>query len=121
MKKGFTLIELLGVIIILGIIATIAVPLVQRTIVESDQTAYLEQVASFEKAAKNYVASDIYNMTSCETKDCEVSLSQLQKGGFLPSGDIKNPKTDSNFNMENVVIISYSGGKFSYKYDTDQD
>ena len=36
-KKGFTLVELLGVIVILGIIAVITVPLVQRTILENTE------------------------------------------------------------------------------------
>lgn len=120
-KKGFTLVELLGVIVILGIIATITVPLIQRTIIENTETLYNDQVNSFEKAAKNYVASDVYNMTGCQTRICTVSLKQLQEKGFLPSGDIVNPKTDQKFDMENVVDISYDGSTFSYSYDTSQD
>ena len=120
-NKAFTLIELLGVIVVLGIIATITVPLVQRTIVESEEDTYKDQVTSFERAAKNYVASDAYNMTSCENRICTVSLKELQEKGFLPAGNIVNPKTDENFNMENIVDITYAGGKFSYKYDTNQD
>lgn len=116
MKKGFTLIELLGVIVILGIIATITIPLVQRTIVENKETAYKDQINSFEKAAKNYVAANVYKMTECETKECFVTLKQLQSGGFLPTGNIKNPKTDENFDLESEVEITYSNGKFSYKY-----
>ena len=74
MKKGFTLVELLGVIVVLGIIATITVPLVQRTILENTEEAYQDQIISFERAAKNYVASDIYNMTAnCqEPKICPI-------------------------------------------------
>ena len=120
-KKGFTLVELLGVIVILGIIATITVPLIQRTIVENTEKAYNDQVTSFEKAAKNYVASDVYNMTSCQTRICTVSLKELQEKGYLPSGDIVNPITDKNFDMENVVDITYDGSTFSYNYDTSQD
>lgn len=121
-NKAFTLVELLGVIIILGIIATITFPLVQSTILESSENAYDEQVASFKRAAKNYVAADVYKMTGCGTIiDCDISLQTLQNGGYLPAGDIINPKTDENFNLSNVVIIKYENGKFSYTYDTTQD
>lgn len=120
-KKGFTLVELLGVIVILGIIATITVPIVQRTIIENTEEAYNDQIISFERAAKNYVASDVYKMSNCKDIICTVSLNELQEKGFLPSGDIVNPKTDEKFDMENVVDITYDGSKFSYNYDTAQD
>ena len=120
-NKAFTLVELLGVIVILGIIATITVPLIQRTIVENTNKAYEEQIASFEKAAENSVAKDIYNMTKCQTETCTVTLRALQEQGLLPSGDIVNPKTDENFNLNNIVEITYDGTRFDYNYDTAQD
>ena len=120
-KEGFTLVDLLGVIVILGIIAVITVPLVQRTILENTEEAYNDQITSFERAAKNYVASDVYSMTNCQTRICTVSLNELQEKGFLPSGNIVNPLTDENFDMENVVDITYDGSNFSYNYDTSQD
>ena len=60
-------------------------------------------------------------MTNCQTRICTVSLNELQEKGFLPSGDIVNPLTDENFDMENVVDITYDGSNFSYNYDTSQD
>ncbi len=120
-NKAFTLVELLGVIVILGILAMITVPLVQRTIIDNTNQAYEEQITSFERAAKNYVAQNVYEMTKCQTETCEVTLRELQEKGLLPSGNIVNPKTDENFNLNNFVLITYDGTKYSYNYDTTQD
>ena len=120
-NKGFTLVELLGVIVILGILAMVTVPIVQRTIIDSTNQTYDEQITSFERAAKNYVAKNIYEMTKCQTESCQITLRELQENGLLPSGNIKNPKTDEDFNLDNVVTINYDGTKYSYEYDTAQD
>ena len=40
MKKGFTLVELLGVVVLLGIIATIVVTIVDRSLKENRKNAY---------------------------------------------------------------------------------
>lgn len=120
-NKAFTLVELLGVIVILGIIAMITTPIVQRTIIENTEKAYEEQVDSFERAAKNYVAKHPYKMASQCSPNCQVTLKTLQEEGFLPSGNIKNPKTDEYFKLDNKVIITYNNSKFSYNYDKAQD
>jgi prepilin-type N-terminal cleavage/methylation domain-containing protein len=119
MKKGFTLIELLGVIVILGIIGMITVPIIQGTITDSRNKAYQDQVASVEKAARNYVASDLYNITSqCEastTHKTTVTLDILQQKGFLESGDIKNPNTDKYIDLStSTVAITYTNNQFKY-------
>ena len=120
-NKAFTLVELLGVIVVLGILAMITVPIVQRTIIDNTNSVYEDQITSFEKAARNYVGQDPFKMTKCQTENCEITLEELQDKGLLPSGDIKNPKTDENFNLKNVVKITYDGNKYTYKYDTSQD
>ena len=120
-NKGFTLVELLGVIVILGILAMITVPIIQRTIVDNTNEVYEEQIDSFERAAKNYDGEDIFNMTKCQTETCTVTLRELQEKGLLPSGEIINPKTDESFKMDNVVEITYDGTRFSYNYNTTQD
>ena len=43
-KRAFTLIELLAVIVIIGVIALIAVPVVNNMIRQSREKAYQEQV-----------------------------------------------------------------------------
>ncbi len=117
-KNAFTLVELLGVIVILGIIGMITVPLVQRIVIENTEKAYNEQVASFEKAAKNWANSNIYGLKKCNTNTCEnldvVTLKTLKDEGFLENRDIKNPKTDEIFN--GGVIISLKNGKYKFKY-----
>lgn len=120
-NKAFTLVELLGVIVILGILAMITVPIVQKTIIDNTNSVYQDQIASFEKAAKNYVAKNVYEMTKCQTETCQISLRKLQEEGLLPSGNIINPKTDKNFDLENVVDITYNGTNFTYNYDENQD
>lgn len=121
MKKGFTLIELLGVIVVLGIIATITVPTIQNTIVKQNENAYNDQIKSFEKAAKNYVAADPFNKAEECKNTCSVTLQDLQNEGYLDTGNIENPKTGENFDLENEVDITFENGKFTYKYDTSQD
>ncbi len=122
MKKGFTLVELLGVIVILAVISMIAVPLIDRSINESDEDLYNTQMNQILKAAKNYYAENLEKLNSvgetCNDEcnsDCCVTLGALQKGGYLPT-EVDNPKTGETFKPnEIVVLVTKIGQHFEYK------
>ena len=54
MKKGFTLIELLGVIVILGILAVIAVPVIDSSINKNKENLYQTQIQQYFIVLPNY-------------------------------------------------------------------
>ena len=87
-KNGFTLIELLAVIVILGIIMTIATTNVIKSINNSREK-------SKEIAKKEIVSyAEAYFATNNSNTDC-VSVEKLYDLGYL-TGDVTNPETGKN-------------------------
>ena len=87
-KNGFTLIELLAVIVILGIIMTIATTNVIKSINNSREK-------SKEIAKKEIISyAEAYFATNNSDDDC-VSVEKLYDLGYL-TGDVTNPETGKN-------------------------
>lgn len=114
-NKGFTLAELLGVIAILGIIALITVPAINRSLSEGREDLYETQIKQLEKGAEDYYTEHLsempkdVNSSSCKTID------ELQKNGYLPL-DIKNPKTDKAFSLTaEVCVVKKGSNEFDYE------
>ena len=53
-KKGFTLVELIGVIIVLGVIALITYPIIDKSIKNSKEQALERIIDNIEEAAYSY-------------------------------------------------------------------
>ena len=112
-KKAFTLVELLGVIVILGIIGMITTPIIQNIIETNNTKACNEQIESFEKAAKNYIASNPF--TNLNEGTTNITIGKLQDEGYIEDSELKNPK-GGNFSKNSIVIITYNGTKITYEY-----
>ena len=80
LNKAFTLIELLGVLIILAIIALITIPIIDKSLESSRQSAYDRTIENIINAARNYSAS---NNLGYPTEKYPLFVSELQDEGFL--------------------------------------
>lgn len=103
-NKGFTLAELLGVIAILGIIALITVPAINRSLNQGKDDLYETQIEQLKKGAQDYYTEHLDEMPEeIDSSSCK-TIDELQKGGYLPL-DIKNPKTDDNFPLTTRICV----------------
>lgn len=114
-RYGFTLVELMGVIIILGVIALIAIPVVDRQLKESKADLSKTQIENIKEAAKLWTAKNIYNLPASGA--CYLRYSELVSSGFLDE-ELKDPKTNTTFTDNNVNIkIEKDSDYNKYTYD----
>ena len=113
MKKGFTLVELLGVIIILGVIALITFPIINKSIKSSKEKALEQVINNIEDAAYKY---SISNDIGYQTFYNKIELSTLVNSGILKD-NIINPVTDEQ--MQGCVLYKWveEYKQYEFKYD----
>ena len=107
-KKGFTLAEVLAVIVILGIIITIAATSITAVVKRSKESALNRQIEYIESAAKNYYISANYPDIGY------VTVEELYKNGYLKEENINNPVNDEK--IDGCIIIGYSSNQYKYNY-----
>lgn len=113
MKKGFTLIELMAVILILGVVSTISVVAVDKTIKDNKEKLYQVQISNIEDAARTWGNAHI-NLIPDENGDAiSIPILVLKQDGLLDK-DYKNPKTDALFFDNMYIDISYENGTYIY-------
>ena len=113
MKKGFTLVELLAVLVVIGLVAGITIPVVDKIMVSGRKKAHDEQVKMVEKRAEDYVNTHISILGD---EDLYVSVTTLIDNGYFDQDELIDPITSEP--MSGCVKVSYSEtyGKYIYTY-----
>lgn len=113
MKRGFTLVELLGIIVVLGIIATIVTPIIQNTLSENKDTVYNSLVEQIKGTAKDYLSVNSEILPTEENDYSIVKIGDIKKEGLIQIS-IKNPKTDNIISNESYVKVAKKGNNYIY-------
>ncbi len=119
-NKGFTLTELIAVIVLLGIIALIAIPVINGTIVNSKNKAYNTQVSTIENTAKKWGVENTALLPNDEN-ECKVSIVELIAQGFIEDDEIIDPRDDSKMNGSIEVSYSVTSKTYHYVYNETVD
>ena len=114
MKRGFTLIELLGIIVVLGIIATIVTPVIQSTLAQNQESVYNTLVKQIEGNAKDYLEYNTDKLPQDEGDSVIVKLGEMKEAGFIQIS-IKNPKTDNIISNESYVTVTKKGNNYTFE------
>lgn len=111
-QKGFTLIELLAVIVILGIIAVIAIPLIGNIINNSRQDSNLATARQVYDAARLYIIGEENGVFANQ----DVTLAEMVGDGYLdaaiylPSTKDQLTAATVHFNADGQLAEATVGG-----------
>lgn len=109
-NKGFTLVETIAVIIILGIVLSIAVPSITNVVKSTNKNRMISDAETFISEVKEYVESDTIGNTPNDNKYKLVNIkSKLSKS---PYG--KEYKEDSYVQIvnNNVYTVCLTDGEY---------
>ena len=112
-RNGFTLTELLGVIIVLGMIALIVFPNINKSIKNSKNKIYQEQVSLIEENARRWGIDHIHLLP--DSGSYYLELNELVTGGYVSKKEIKDPRNESV--MNGCVVIAYNNEYNQYEYN----
>lgn len=112
MKKGFTLVELLGVIVLLGVIATIVVTIVDKTLKDSRNNAYDIQINNIIEDTKNYFV-DNSNYLPSLGNSYTVTLKILRENGYVTE-DIISPISKNKFSENTTIVVTNTNEGYKY-------
>ena len=107
--KGFTLVELIAVVAILGLIALVVYPAIASVIRNSRESAYNDQVAVIEKAAKTWSLKHA-NILPDDGSVYRLPVDTLVNEGYISNDEIKDPRHSSE-NLKGNVEIKYDSSK----------
>ncbi len=111
---GFTLIELLGVILLIGLVATVTVPVVKNIIKESKEKVLEEQKTKIVESAKSWGIKN--NDKLPDSGYIIVKLETLKKEGLLENKKIINPVTKKEMNACVKIINNEDYNQYEYEY-----
>lgn len=115
MKKGFTLVELLGIIVVLGVIATIVTPVIQSTLTQNEEKVYNALIKQIEGNAKDYLEINTEKLPAEDGDKVQIKLGDIKTSGLMQIS-VKNPKTDNIISNESYVTVTRE--KNNYRYET---
>ena len=122
-KNGFTLVELIAVVAILGLIALVVYPAIASVIRNSRESAYNDQVAVIEKAAKTWSLKHA-NILPDDGSVYRLSVDTLVDEGYISNDEVKDPRHSSE-NLKGNVEIKYDTAKkqfiFTYVDSTEKE
>lgn len=119
-EKGFTLIELLAVIVIMGIIAVIAIPMISGLIDNTGKKADLATARQIYEASRMYITTEL---------DGKITDQTIQVIGTAPNGSTAGTGLQGLKYLETPLVlpstkkdiasgtVNYSGGKLANATD----
>ena len=117
-NKGLSLIEIIGVIIVIGVIATIAAPTISKYVSGSKLTTFIAYEDSMEDAAKNAVLDCVGNNSArCDLPNKgqtnQFKLAYLIQEGFI---DEFNAPNGGKCDFEKSFVRVENRGNLNYKF-----
>ena len=115
-KHGFTMIEMLGVLVLLGIVLLIVVPTVRKSISDSKELLYKDQIANIESGIRNWASSNA-KILPTDDRTIKLTLGQLKQSGHTEE-EIKNPTNNKCFSDDSILTITRNGNNYEYGVET---
>lgn len=116
-NKGFTLVELLAILVILGLLATIITPVVQKTLTANKEKVYEIMVDQIKDYTKDYLAKNTSVLPDEEDVASVVKFIDLKRAGLLQINMI-NPKTGNIISNESFIRVIKKYNNYVYEVIT---